>query len=554
MNLLDFLNSSPQYSIFQKETNKTNFGGILFILYIIIMIFISLAYIVDFSFNEKYEIETYIIDTYLDMESDLDGDPYGIIESNPNINPYVDFTVLVALNYPDFDNNKTINLSEIIDNLFLKYKGKYMKGKLTECGSTCIKFDLKKEVVNSEKIGTIYNYAQLVYKCNDTAHLNYPENIFSALFVGTKNFKINHNSSIPISTYECNIYDSDSDSNVCNYREGGDIHDNETLELGTLVSSIVYEEKKGISRLFDKIMNKTNKYIISYIETEKSSFEYKPDFGYEYEYDEESENYNPVKDYEEEWEEDDWNEDDVEEDIYEEELSVYKHLAVIHTYPVSKYQIYRRREISFLTVLANIGALFSTFYSVFSFIFKFYSKNFDNYKIVDKILQLELTNNKKNIIQKKMNIQNKNIELSELKFEKDNIVSPLIDTFADNDTDKEEDNKNKDDSSNKLIEEKEEDGENNEKIISKENKDKILPKLSFFDFYFNNIYFKCCKRRKKQEILELCNAIKLKYISIDLVLYNLIRLESLFKDYKWNNSELNSLENNELIKELIKLI
>jgi hypothetical protein len=71
------------------------------------MIFISFAYIVDFSFNEKYEIKTYIIDTYLDMESDLDGDPYGIIESNPNINPYVDFTVLVALNYPDFDNNKT---------------------------------------------------------------------------------------------------------------------------------------------------------------------------------------------------------------------------------------------------------------------------------------------------------------------------------------------------------------------------------------------------------------------------------------------------------------
>ena len=153
-----------------------------------------------------------------------------------------------------------------------------------------------------------------------------------------------------------------------------------------------------------------------------------------------------------------------------------------------------------------------------------------------------------------MNIQNKNIELSELKIEKDNIVSPLIDTFADNDTDKEEDNKNKDDSSNKLIEEKEEDGENNEKIISKENKNKILPKLSFFDFYFNNIYFKCCKRRKKQEILELCNAIKLKYISIDLVLYNLIRLESLFKDYKWNNCELNNLENNELIKGLIKLI
>ena len=88
-----------------------------------------------------------------------------------------------------------------------------------------------------EKIGTVYNYAQLVYKCNDTAHLNYPENIFSALFIRTKNFKISHNSSIPISTYECNIFYSDF--NVCKYRAGGYIHDNETLELHTMISSIV---------------------------------------------------------------------------------------------------------------------------------------------------------------------------------------------------------------------------------------------------------------------------------------------------------------------------
>ena len=40
----------------------------------------------------------------------------------------------------------------------------------------------------------------------------------------------------------------------------------------------------------------------------------------------------------------------------------------------------------FLDVLANIGALFSTIKFVFSFVFNFYSKNFDNYKIVGKIL------------------------------------------------------------------------------------------------------------------------------------------------------------------------
>ena len=86
-----------------------------------------------------------------------------------------------------------------------------------------------------------------------------------------------------------------------------------------------------------------------------------------------------------------------------------------------------------------------------------------------------------------------------------------------------------------------------EKISEEQNEEKdlineevrILPKISFFGFYLNYIYFKICKRRKNQEILNLCEKIIFKYISIDSVLYNLMRLENLFKDYKWNNPEFN---------------
>lgn len=45
MYALDFFNTSPQYSIFQKETNKTTFGGIIFLLFLIGMFILSLAYI-----------------------------------------------------------------------------------------------------------------------------------------------------------------------------------------------------------------------------------------------------------------------------------------------------------------------------------------------------------------------------------------------------------------------------------------------------------------------------------------------------------------------------
>ena len=36
-------------------------------------------------------------------------------------------------------------------------------------------------------------------------------------------------------------------------------------------------------------------------------------------------------------------------------------------------------------------------------------------------------------------------------------------------------------------------------------------------------------------------------MSIDSLLYNQIKLENLFKDYKWNDPELNDIKNNRMI-------
>ena len=57
MHSFDFFSESPNIFIFQKESNKTNFGGILFSLFTIIMFLISLAYILDYAINEKYTYE-----------------------------------------------------------------------------------------------------------------------------------------------------------------------------------------------------------------------------------------------------------------------------------------------------------------------------------------------------------------------------------------------------------------------------------------------------------------------------------------------------------------
>ena len=51
---LDLLSSSPQMFILRHGTNKTFFGGILFIIYIIIMIIISIFYVLNYALNDKY--------------------------------------------------------------------------------------------------------------------------------------------------------------------------------------------------------------------------------------------------------------------------------------------------------------------------------------------------------------------------------------------------------------------------------------------------------------------------------------------------------------------
>ena len=54
----------------------------------------------------------------------------------------------------------------------------------------------------------------------------------------------------------------------------------------------------------------------------------------------------------------------------------------------------------------------------------------------------------------------------------------------------------------------------------------------------------------RQEIIDKCNEIILKYYSVENILYNQLMLEILSKDYKWNDPELNKLDNNKLILQL----
>ena len=59
-----------------------------------------------------------------------------------------------------------------------------------------------------------------------------------------------------------------------------------------------------------------------------------------------------------------------------------------------------------------------------------------------------------------------------------------------------------------------------------------------------------CFKSNKNKFISKCDDIIYKYISIDYILSNQIKLENLLKDYKWNDPKNNNIDNNEMIIEL----
>ena len=120
MHFLDFLNESPNFFIFQQKSNQTNFGGVLFLIYIIIMILISFAYILDYALNDKYTYESLKFYNYLENHYELNKDE--------KLNPFFNLTISINkfLNYEfvvyDISNNEFI---EIDDNELYSFTSNY---------------------------------------------------------------------------------------------------------------------------------------------------------------------------------------------------------------------------------------------------------------------------------------------------------------------------------------------------------------------------------------------------------------------------------------------
>lgn len=312
-------------------------------------------------------------------------------------------------------------------------------------------------------------------------------------------YKLDHQGSIPLIN-DSNIYFSEYYP-FSSHKKFGYISNWEALK---------YKDNRGTFGFFDKILNKNNEYISGKIKTIYSINNDTP-------FNMNNQNFVLI-------------------------------VALENNY--DQYIEYQRQEKDILNVIANIGSLFSTCFSVFIFIFAFYSKNINNYQIMNKILS-------KNIL---IDSRAKKEEADKENFETDLINQNKVNNcrlhyvksrrFSHNNSNVDSDiqrvNKQPQDimGSNNISEIK----NNKEKDEKRE-----LKKLSFKHIFLNSFFLKCCNDPNVNQVIDLCNDILSKYTSIELLLYNQIMLENLLEDYIWNNPDLKDINNNRLLTKLYKI-
>ena len=82
-------------------------------------------------------------------------------------------------------------------------------------------------------------------------------------------------------------------------------------------------------------------------------------------------------------------------------------------------------------------------------------------------------------------------------------------------------------------------------------------KLSCCSFVFNCFYCEYCKKncyKKNQILMSKCGDIISEYYSVEKIIYNQLLMENLIEDYKWNNIKLKNIRENKSIISLINFI
>ena len=192
MHGFDFISDSPRTLIFQKSSNKTNLGGILTFIYLIIVILIVGAYILDYYLNEKYEYSYF----YKDISGNKT-ERERIKKTDNDKNPVVNFTIKLEDYYGNpldkekflfIDNYGVSILAENVNSLNIRRKVDSFNVLLyKECEDE--KFNFTEEEIKKDRIMHISYDSQIVDHDNDNKPIK-NETIHRYLKLNIQNDKI----------------------------------------------------------------------------------------------------------------------------------------------------------------------------------------------------------------------------------------------------------------------------------------------------------------------------------------------------------------------------
>ena len=477
MRKLDFLSQSPNSFIFQKESNKTTFGGAFSVIYLISIFFIFLYFRTIYAFSDPYEITSFISE-----EKRIKNNEQKKFTESKKYNPILPMKFSILDAYGKNLNDKFI----IVD----------MSNNIT----------IERDKLINKRVDDI-NFA-ILYKCDETNNTNKTAceiedkdkvTYIFQFIISYQGFYYRPQSSLPVHQ----LFDND-------FHLVGHIF-NPDIKLRKLIRWTItrYEDNRGLWQIFDYFKEEEPENIKENNIFIGGSFENVDTMIID-----KNTHFVPRK-----------NNTQL--------LFMFQSMKLEPTYNLVLYKDYKRKSKSILDCYANIFSLWISLYNGFTFIFlKLYSKSFDKYKIIENILSRQ----KKNLF------LNKELKYHEKKIKANNKGDILLEDFIEKE--------HNDDqiliSDTNIIKEKES-SDINSKLTFNEKDDeqeRILPKLSFLDFFYNAFYKEKCCIDKRQKLIEACNKIMFQYYSVENILYNQIMLENLFKDYKWNNPELKNIFNN----------
>ena len=471
MRRLDFISKAPNFSIFKEGANKTNLGGFLYMVYIIIILLLAIVYFYDYFTNEKYQFNYTLVK----------GTKYDIFKNEEMKNmskTELNYIVWLGKDNPNPNENIINNPNFIIVDMNKMHTGDF----IIEQDST-----FKGNVSNLQ--------LAVLYKCNGKNCTIREEDKIEVtsyyLFFMYQGFSIEHQSpEKPIHPLEDDEY---------YLKKIQFLNNTNIVYLNWEI--IEYEEEQGaFGKTFNKAMG--NKNSNKYYGGDYKSITTFTDDGH-------------LKTSPQTlWQMRDRN------------GNYFILLLYLKSIPVdNEYEKYSRKKVSVLDILANIASLSSTALNLMGLVYGIlYAENYNNFKIIENILTKKL---KININKNTKNEED--LEKVKLELKGDLIEKDLI-----------ENEKNELDR-NENVEEEGENMKNSSINLS-------IPR--FFNFLLHKFYSKCCGYSSRHILINSCNDIVAKYTTIENILYNQMRLECLWKDYKWNNPQFQKKHKDDLILDL----